>query len=66
MVIDPYQIDGSSAGFEIYRADLKSKKWFEIPYDIKGNLDVRMLPHVLEFMNPIIEGKAAYLEYDEK
>jgi len=24
-----------------------------------------MLPEILKFMNPIIEGKAAYLEYDE-
>ncbi|MFW9946171.1 MAG: hypothetical protein ACFFDX_05010 [Candidatus Odinarchaeota archaeon] len=65
LVIDPYQIDGTSLGFEIYRANFKTKKWFSVPFDIKGNLDVRMLPEILEFMNPIIEGKAAYLEYDE-
>ncbi len=65
LVIDPYQIDGTSLGFEIYRANFKTKKWFSIPFGVKGNLDVRMLPEILEFMNPIIEGKPAYLEYDE-
>lgn len=65
LVIDPYQIDGTSLGFEIYRANFKKKKWFSVPFEVKGNLDVRMLPEILEFMNPIIEGKPAYLEYDE-
>ncbi|MHA1824160.1 MAG: hypothetical protein ACTSXM_09935 [Promethearchaeota archaeon] len=62
---DPYQINGKSLGFEIYRANFKTKKWFSVPFDVKGNLDIRMLPEILEFMNPIIEGKPAYLEYDE-
>jgi len=66
LVIDPYQINGKSLGFEIYRANFKTKKWFSIPFDIKGHLDVRMLPEILEFMNPIIEGKPVYLEYDEE
>jgi proteasome lid subunit RPN8/RPN11 len=65
LVIDPFQIDGKSVGFEIYRANFNSKKWFSVPFDIKGHLDVRMLPEILDFMNPIIEGKPAYLEYDE-
>ncbi|MFX0056697.1 MAG: hypothetical protein ACFE85_04640 [Candidatus Hodarchaeota archaeon] len=66
LVIDPYLIDGTSAGFEIYRANLKTKAWYPLVYGIKGSLDVRMLPEILEFMNPIIQGKPAYLEYDEK
>ena len=65
LVIDPYQIDGKSTGFEIYKADFKSKTWYPLVYGIKGSLDVRMLPEILKFMNPIIEGKAVYLEYDE-
>jgi proteasome lid subunit RPN8/RPN11 len=65
LVIDPYQIDGKSLGFEIYRANFKTRKWFSVPFEIKGNLDVGMLPEILDFMNPIIEGKPAYLEYDE-
>jgi len=65
LVIDPYQIDGESTGFEIYKADFKSKSWYPLVYGIKGSLDVRMLPEILNFMNPIIEGKAVYLEYDE-
>ena len=66
LVIDPYQINGKSLGFEIYRANFKTKKWFSIPFDIKGHLDARMLPEILEFINPIIEGKPVYLEYDEE
>jgi len=65
LVIDPFQINGKSVGFEIYRANFKTKKWYSVPFDIKGHLDVRMLPEILDFMNPIIEGKPAYLEYDE-
>ena len=66
LVIDPYQIDGTSLGFEIFKADLKSNKWYSLPFKVKGDLDIRMLPEILAFMNPIIEGKAAYLEYDEE
>ncbi|MFX0076462.1 MAG: hypothetical protein ACFE96_13555 [Candidatus Hermodarchaeota archaeon] len=65
LVVDPFLINGKSVGFEIYRANFKAKKWFSVPFDIKGHLDIRMLPEVIEFMNPIIEGKPAYLEYDE-
>lgn len=65
LVIDPYQIDGKSVGFEIFRADFKTKKWYRVPFSIEGALDVKMLPEILKFMNPIIEGKPAYLEYDE-
>ena len=65
LVIDPYQIDGKSTGFEIYKADFNFKTWYPLVYGIKGSLDVRMLPEILKFINPIIEGKAVYLEYDE-
>ncbi|MFX1326344.1 MAG: hypothetical protein ACFE8N_15445 [Promethearchaeota archaeon] len=66
LVIDPYLIDGTSTGFEIYRANLKSKTWYPLLYGIKGSLDIRMLPDILTFMNPIIQGKPVYLEYDEE
>lgn len=65
LVIDPYEIDGTSLGFQIYRANLKTYKWFSVPYSVKGSLDVKMLPELLQFINPIIDGKAIYLEYDE-
>ena len=65
LVVDPYQIDGTSLGFDIFRANLRTKKWFSIPFSVEGSLDVKLLPEILNFMNPIIEGKAAYLEYDE-
>ncbi|UCD01075.1 MAG: hypothetical protein JSV23_09340 [Promethearchaeota archaeon] len=66
LVIDPYQIDGKSTGFEIYSADLKNNTWYPMIYGIKGSLDIKMLPEILKFMNPILEGKAVYLEYDEE
>ena len=66
LVIDPYEIDGTSFGFEIFRANLRNRKWFSIPYKIKGKLSPKTLPELLEFINPIIDGKAIYLEYDEK
>ncbi|MFX1239228.1 MAG: hypothetical protein ACFE8P_16130 [Promethearchaeota archaeon] len=65
LVVDPYQIDGTSLGFEIFRANLRTKKWYRIPFSVEGSLDIKLLPEILDFMNPIIEGKAAYLEYDE-
>jgi len=65
LVIDPYEIDGTSLGFQIYRANLKTYKWFSVPYGVQGSLDVKMLPELLQFINPIIDGKAIYLEYDE-
>lgn len=65
LVIDPYEIDGTSLGFQIFRANLKTYKWFSVPYGVQGSLDVKMLPELLQFINPIIDGKAIYLEYDE-
>jgi proteasome lid subunit RPN8/RPN11 len=65
LVIDPYLIDGTSAGFEIYRSDIKTRAWYPLVYGVKGSLDIKMLPEILDFMNPIINGKPAYLEYDE-
>lgn len=65
LVIDPYKIDGTSLGFEIYRANLSTRKWFPVKNKIKGSIDMQMVPEILKFMNPIIEGKALYLEYDE-
>ncbi|UCG70539.1 MAG: hypothetical protein JSV09_05855, partial [Thermoplasmata archaeon] len=65
LVIDPYLIDGSSFGFKIFRADFKSKEWFPIPFVIKGAFDPSLLPELIKFIYPIVEGKALYLEYDE-
>ena len=66
LVIDPYQIDGTSLGFKIFRANLRTRKWFSVPFKVKETLDVKSLPGILKFMSPIIEGKAAFLEYDEE
>jgi proteasome lid subunit RPN8/RPN11 len=66
LVIDPYLIDGTSYGFMIFRADLRSKKWFPVPFIVQGSLDTRTLPELLKFIYPIIEGKPLYLEYDEE
>jgi len=65
LVIDPFLINGTSYGFEIYRANLKTNKWYEIPFQVKENIDVKILPELLNFINPIVDGKAIYLEYDE-
>jgi proteasome lid subunit RPN8/RPN11 len=66
LVIDPWETaSGTSLGFKIFKAELSAKKWFEVPFSIKGDLDVRLLPELLNFINPITEGKALYLEYDE-
>ncbi len=65
LVVDPYQIDGKSYGFEVFRAELKKQKWYRVPFGIKGNLNVSILPELLEFINPIVDGRALYLEYDE-
>jgi proteasome lid subunit RPN8/RPN11 len=66
LVIDPYQIDGTSLGFKLFRANLRTRKWFSVPFKVKEELDVKSLPGILNFMSPIIEGKAAFLEYDEE
>ena len=65
LVIDPYQIDGKSFGFNIFRANLKTGKWFEVPFKIKGNITPNVLPELLEFASPIVDGKDFFLEYDE-
>ncbi len=65
LVIDPYLIDGTSYGFKIFRANLKSRAWYSIPYVIKGSFDPSLLPELLGFISPIVQGSALYLEYDE-
>ncbi len=65
LVIDPYQIDGINYGFKIFRCNLTTGKWKQIPFKIKGDLDPKSLPELLDFINPVIEGKALFLEYDE-
>ncbi len=65
LVIDPYQIDGTSFGFNIFRANLKSRKWFPVPFSFKNELDVKSIPELIEFINPIVDGKALFMEYDQ-
>lgn len=66
LVIDPYMIDGTTFGFNIFKANLKTRKWFAVPFEVKGALSAKILPDLLKFIDPIIEGKAIYLEYDEE
>ena len=66
LVMDPFKIDGLSYGFDIYRVDFKSNKYNKIPYLVKGALDVRALPELLEFLSPIVENKATDLEFEER
>jgi proteasome lid subunit RPN8/RPN11 len=65
LVIDPYMIDGKDFGFKIFRANLKTHKWHEIPYEFKEPIKPEVMPELMKFINPIIDGKALYLEYDE-
>ncbi|TXT66302.1 MAG: hypothetical protein BAJALOKI1v1_310008 [Promethearchaeota archaeon] len=64
IVIDPYQIDGSSYGFQVFRCDLKTQKWYSLPFKLEEALDVSLLPKLLDFITPIVDGKALFLEYD--
>ena len=65
LVVDPYMINGKKFGFDIFRANIKSRKWYAVPFEIKGSIGTSALPGLLEFLNPLVEGKALYLEYDE-
>ncbi len=65
LVVDPYMIDGKTFGFKIFQANLKTNKWFELPFKVKGALTAKELPELLDFINPLVDGKALYLEYDE-
>ena len=65
LVVDPYKIDGSSYGFKIFRSHAKSNKYYEVPFTLKGALNVKALPDLLEFLYPLVEGKPVFLEYDE-
>lgn len=66
LVIDPYMIDGTSFGFEIFTCNLKKRKWSKIPFEMKDPINERILPELLEFVNPIVDGRAIFLEYDEE
>jgi len=66
LVIDPYEIDGNSYGFKIFRSNLKTQEWFSIPFEIAEPLDIGALPQLLDFIKPIVDGRALFLEYDEE
>ena len=66
LVVDPYEIDGTSYGFKIFRADLDTGKWYSLPFKLKESISVSVLPKLLDFINPIVDGKALFLEYDEE
>lgn len=55
LVIDPSQINGRSLGFEIYRANLKTKKWYSLPFNVKGDLDKRLFPTILDIISDQLE-----------
>jgi proteasome lid subunit RPN8/RPN11 len=65
VVVDPYEIDGTSYGLKVFRANLKTGKWYSLPFELKESLSVSVLPKLLEFINPIVDGEALFLEYDE-
>lgn len=65
LVIDPYQIDGTNFGFNIFRAELKTRKWFPVPYTFSSELDVTAIPDLVDFITPLSTGKTLFMEYDE-
>ena len=65
LVVDPDKINGKSYGFEIFRLKKRSKEWFSVPFSILGAPDKGYLPDLLDFIQPIVDGKALFLEYDE-
>ncbi len=65
LVIDPFMINGKSVGFKVFRADLQTGQWFSLPAKLDQQIDYAVLPSLLEFMAPVVEGKPVYLEYDE-
>ncbi|GAB4327120.1 MAG: hypothetical protein Kow0069_33930 [Promethearchaeota archaeon] len=65
VVVDPYLIDGTRNGFQVFRADIKRQRWYEVPFRLKGDLPPEVLPELLDFIAPITDGRALYLEYDE-
>jgi len=66
LVVDPYMIDGKSLGFDIFQADLRARRWYTVPFELKEPIDARVLPGLLDLLSPVIEGKDVYLEYDEE
>ncbi len=64
VVIDPFLINGKSLGFKIFRADLQTGQWFSLPAKLDQQINLAVLPSLLEFMAPVVEGKPVYLEYD--
>lgn len=65
LVVDPDEINGKSYGFKIFRLKKGSKEWFSVPFSILGAPDKGYLPDLLDFIRPIVDGKALFLEYDE-
>ncbi len=64
LVIDPFLITKKSFGFDIFRAELTKRKWFKVKYNMPG-ISPDIFPNLLDFIKPIVDGKALYLEYDE-
>ena len=65
LVMDPSLINGTSYGFDIYRANKETKKHYSIPHIIEGALNAELLPEILDFLSPIIENKKKF-EFDER
>ncbi|OLS16230.1 MAG: 26S proteasome regulatory subunit N11-like protein [Promethearchaeota archaeon CR_4] len=65
LVIDPFLINGKSIGFKVFRANLQTGQWYSLSAKLDQPIDPSVLPSLLEFMTPVVEGKPVYLEYDE-
>jgi proteasome lid subunit RPN8/RPN11 len=64
LVVDPELIDGTKYGFKIFRVDLKTKKYIDLPFSIKGAFDAANLFDVLKFFDSKVDQKYNIYEYD--
>ena len=65
LVIDPFQIDGTRLGFDLFRGNLQARRWITVPFKLKDPLNAEILPNLVKFIRPIVEGRVNYRDYDD-
>ncbi|MFX1250358.1 MAG: hypothetical protein ACFFCZ_01930 [Promethearchaeota archaeon] len=63
LVLDPTLISNSNYGFEIFRLSEDLKNPQTVKFKFK-DLAPRPVPELIEFLLPLVDGKALFLEYD--
>ena len=49
LVVDPELVDGVNWGFKIFRVNMKTRKYYEVPFRIKGAFNAANLYETLKF-----------------